>query len=281
MKVAFCIFSYDLDKELCRIAVASIDRLKTLYPEHEIQTAIINDGNAPIPTEDMPPVEIVKTTTWARGLNLSSTENIFGQAAIYKELVEETGADVIVKMDSDTIASRLDWLKDLDGDNPVFMWGTQTAEFRSMFGHFYAIRKETALALYELLQDEAVAKRVSGITGIWIAEDRIFTRLAEMAHARGMIGRLQSEFLDYNQFRKILTDESAHTPALPRVIPKWLHLKDVMPTSRYSECVAVTFKRRGKTDDIVAEALEGMNAFWEVLKDEPRFKTPEELREQA
>lgn len=280
MKVLFCIFSYATDLPLLRRNIDSAGRIKTLYPEHEILTAVINDSNLPIADEDMPPVDIVKTTSWKRGSNLTDIENVFGQLEMYSELAQETGADVVIKMDSDTMMSRLDWLDAFTGDNAPSMFGTCIyPTLNHICGYFYGMKPDVIAAMKQLANDESIAARISATREGWILEDRIFTRLGQMAHARGLCGAVRVVRLGIRDYAAQILKDGANTPA-PMSGTQWI--KDFgVPIEFYKNAIAVTFKRRGKTDDIVAEALEGMNAFWEVLKDEPRFKAPEELREQA
>lgn len=269
MKVLFCIFSYATDLPLLCRNIDSIDRLKTLYPEHEILTAVVNDSNLPISAEDMPSVDIVKTTSWKRGFNLTDLENIFGQLGMYSELSEETGADVVIKMDSDTMMSRLDWLDVFTGDNAPSMFGTCIySTLNHICGYFYGMKPDVIAAMKQLANDESIAARISATREGWILEDRIYTRLAQMAHARKLCNGVHIERIDIHECAKNLLSPAVHRMSL--IGTQWLK-KYAIPIERYRDMIAVTFKRRGKSEDIISEALEGMNAFWEVLKDEPRF----------
>ena len=276
MKVLFCIFSYATDLPLLRRNIDSIGRLKTLYPEHEILTAVVNDSNLPIADEDMPSVDIVKTTSWKRGFNLTDLENIFGQLGMYSELSEETSADVVIKMDSDTMMSRLDWLDVFTGDNAPSIFGTCIYKtLNHICGYFYGMKPDVIAAMKQLSEDESIAARIMATREGWILEDRIYTRLGQMAHARRLCGAVRMERLDLKEYaQQFLSDTEQRAPMSGT---QWIKEHGV-PIDRYKNAIAVTFKRRGKTDDIVAEALEGMTAFWEVLKDAPRFKTAEETR---
>lgn len=277
MNIVFCIFSYNVDKNLLSLSVKAIERLKKLYPEHKIKTAIVNDSNDPIPDEDMPDVEIVKVTDWKRGFNLTHIENIFGQLKTYSELVEETGADLVIKMDSDTIMSRLDWLDVFTGEHSASMYGTSIYRLIDhICGYFYGMTPEVIKAMNKLISDESIEKRVRATVEKHILEDRIYTRLGQMAYFRGMTkGSVVVRRTDLNRHAELL--KKGCIAGIPRIGTQWLKSHEV-PIENYIDETAVTFKRRGKTEDVVSEALEGMTAFWNVLKDEPRFSQEEANR---
>lgn len=269
MKVVFCIFSYETDLPLLRRSLDSIGRLKALYPEHEILTALVNDLNLPIPDKDIPVVDILKTTTWKRGFNLTHIENIFGQLRVYSDLVKETNADVVIKMDSDTMMSRLDWLDIFVGENAPSMFGTCISKTSTqIFGYYYGMTPDVIEAMNSLINDESIACRIRDTREGWVLEDRIYTCLAQMAHARKLCNGVHIERLDIHECAKNLLSTVSHRTSL--IGTQWLK-KHSVPIERYRDMIAVTFKRRGKSEDIISEALEGMNAFWEVLKDHPRF----------
>lgn len=274
MKVLFCFFSYANDLPLLNRAFDSVERLKRVYPEHEILTAVVNDSNSPIADEDMPKAaDIVKLTDWKRGANLTHIENIFGQLEAYSKLAEETGADVLIKMDSDTMMTRLDWLDVFEGDNAAGMYGTciyQTVNH--ICGYYYAMTPAAISAMLTLSRDEKIRERILSTKEGWVLEDRIYTRLGQMASARKMAGEVIMERTDLHAVAKALRDGTESR--VPTTGTQWLK-EHAVPIERYADQVAVTFKRFGKTEEVVNEALEGMNAFWEVIKDRERFEEKE------
>lgn len=282
MKLVFCVFSYQKDLPLLVNCVRSVNRLKDLYPEHDIKLAVVNDLNDPISKEDMPVVDIVKETGWKRGFNLSDCENIFGQIEVYKNLMEETESSILIKIDSDTMMTRLDWVHNLIGSGSWGMWGTSCwGRYCSICGYFYAMDKETVDAVYDLTRDDKIASRIRSTVQGMVLEDRVYTQLVSIAHARGMINKgVGYVVLDSESFAKSLadgTDKVKHSNYGAEWRKGWFD--QVEP---YKDMIAVTFKRRGKTDDIIQEALEGMNAFWGVIKDLPRWDKKEDLNpEQA
>lgn len=276
MKVLFCFFSYANDLPLLNRAFDSVGRLKTLYPEHEITTAVVNDSNFPIADDAMPQADVVKMTDWKRGANLTHLENIFGQLEAYSKLAEETGADVIIKMDSDTMMTRLDWLDAFTGENVVSMFGTCIyRNLNHICGYFYAMTPAAIYAMLQLSRDEKIRERILQTVDGWVLEDRIYTRLGQMASARKLIGEVRMERTDLHAVAKALREGTGSR--VPTTGTQWLKQHDV-PIERYADQIAVTFKRFGKTEEVVNEALEGMNAFWEVIKDAPRFEPNKELR---
>lgn len=280
MKVLFCFFSYANDLPLLNRAFDSVGRLKRLYPEHEILTAVVNDSNSPIADKDMPKAaDVVKLTDWKRGANLTHLENIFGQLEAYSKLAEETGADVLIKMDSDTMMTRLDWLDVFEGDNAVSMFGTCIyRNIDHICGYYYAITPAAISAMLTLSRDEKIRERILSTNEGWVLEDRIYTRLGQMASARKLMGEVSMERTDLHAVAKELRDGTESR--VPTTGTQWL--KDhAVPIERYADQIAVTFKRFGKTEEVVNEALEGMNSFWEVIKDKERFEEKEALNTEA
>lgn len=267
MKVLFCFFSYANDLPLLRRALDSVGRLRALYPEHELLAAVVNDSNAPIAEEEMPEVELTRVTSWKRGLHLTELENIYGQLDTYAELCTATGADVLVKMDSDTMMTRLDWLEPFaDSNRAVDMYGTCIYRRLShICGYFYALTPRAALAMQALAADEGLRARIDASPEGWVLEDRIFTRLGQMAHARGLMGDVMIQNGDLHRTAELLREGQS----APTIGTQWLPEHEV-PMERYADQVAVTFKRVGKSADVVQEALGGMDAFWAVIKDTPR-----------
>ena len=242
MKLVFCVFSYAADAAFCRLAVASIERLRQFYPEHEIATAIINDGNAPIPAADLPRVEIVKTTHWNRGGSLAGLESVRGQARTYCELFRETGADLLVKLDSDTLIADLEWLS-------VFkrfgagMWGATSEAYPAIFGACYAITQQAAEAF-----DYLLARAQCTAAG----EDRVFTRLAEMAHELGMAGVPASTFY---RGRGRVEGAVNHIDVANR--------RDGGRTaSRFYDVFAQTFKMPGETKETALPKMQAALGEW-------------------
>lgn len=109
MKIALVTFTYSGDSALANAQGKAIARVKAAYPEHTLARCVCDDARSPIPEGERPPADVYMQTSYNRGGNLRGLENLEGQLGVYQALCAD-GYDLLIKLDSDTILNRLDWI---------------------------------------------------------------------------------------------------------------------------------------------------------------------------
>lgn len=111
MKLAIVTFSYKCDEAYAKFNIKAIDKLRKHYPQHEITYYIIDDANNPFEK----PVKsdkntIYKLSSFKRNSNLRGLSSFEGIINSMHGILQESNADMLVKIDSDTVLLSLDSL---------------------------------------------------------------------------------------------------------------------------------------------------------------------------
>lgn len=121
----------------------SIKSFKSLFPEAKI--VIIDDNNCPSPEKTKTECEKLKaewrTSTYDRSRNLNGPDCILGILKEYKTSVDQ-GAEVIFKIDPDTIVLNKGWFEEFQASHKTLAGGNSRGY---MYGCCYAIRATTAI----------------------------------------------------------------------------------------------------------------------------------------
>ena len=165
MKIAFVNFTYSKDVELVKQMIRGIDRLWRLYPEHEITLSIYDDSNNPAGNIfDTKVSGFYTATTFNRNGNLNGLEAIYGILDSYKDTKTRTGCDWVVKVDSDTYVSNLEWLLSSDHEKTSAVYSAFHNPVTPI-GSCYAISAKFIDAIIETVHREDIVARIKKGTG--------------------------------------------------------------------------------------------------------------------
>lgn len=250
MKISFVLFTYRNDEPLLPYALQSLARLCE-GSGHEITVNLYDDEAAPL--ESVPPCDHYARTNFPRGNNLTCFGAIDGMLRVYQEVAERDQPDWVVKMDCDTMMTGFGWL---EGAHPkIGMIGCcPFKNITHVCGFYYALNPEIIGEMLALVNREDIKTRI--LAGPQF-EDKTFTLVAKM---------LRPVSVALNP---------TNQPGVIGAGCQWF-ADGKYPITDFLASAAVTFKRPGKTPEIIEEARGGMEAFWELLKDKPVRLEPAE-----
>lgn len=147
MNIAAVWFAYGPDQNLL---MESVRAFRRTLPKAKL--TVCDDGFCALPRMVRAKLEAdgitYRKTFYPRGGNLLGPENLKGQVAEMARAAE--GADVLVKIDCDTLLLRSDWVEALADEPEALLAGSYKGLHNYPMGHCYAVR---ASILPELLQD--------------------------------------------------------------------------------------------------------------------------------
>ncbi len=146
MKTAVIWFSYGADAELLKESVRSVLRI---LPTAAL--TVCDDGFYAVPRAVRTWLEergvTYRKTFYPRAGNLLGPENLKGQVREMARAGE--GADVLIKIDCDTLLLRADWIEALKDEPRSLMAGSYKGLHNYPMGHCYAVRVSALPALVE------------------------------------------------------------------------------------------------------------------------------------
>lgn len=147
MNIAAVWFAYGPDQNLL---MESVRAFRRTLPKAKL--TVCDDGFCALPRLVRAKLEAdgitYRKTFYPRGGNLLGPENLKGQVSEMARAAE--GADVLVKIDCDTLLLRSDWVEALADEPEALLAGSYKGLHNYPMGHCYAVR---ASILPELLKD--------------------------------------------------------------------------------------------------------------------------------
>lgn len=182
-KITFAFLAYKNDSELVteaqRAAMKAVEGSKTL----EASYVLLDDAWCPVTKEAREkflsrPRSSVVSTGYRRGFMILGGENLAGQCEAFCEAAEATDADVLVKVDAETMIFKTDWLEEFAATPEARCAGAfdfGNANHTSVFGLCYALKREVLRPLlddvrkfpahHKAWEDHEVSSRVFRICG--------------------------------------------------------------------------------------------------------------------
>ncbi|CAJ0592252.1 unnamed protein product [Cylicocyclus nassatus] len=111
MTILLATFTYGGDEEIAKYNTVAVGTLREAYPEHKIVHYLIDDANNPFkePFKDEGDTHYIQSN-FDRNGNLNGVSSLIGITQELDNLAQTTGADWIIKLDSDSIVMSLDFL---------------------------------------------------------------------------------------------------------------------------------------------------------------------------
>ncbi|MEM7385847.1 MAG: hypothetical protein AAF514_12965 [Verrucomicrobiota bacterium] len=139
MKIAVVWFTCENDNGLVRVSKKSLERLG----DFSFFVAVDKEDH----WKPIDGVQAVRTT-FERGGNLNGLECVSGQIEVMADIAETTGADYVLKIDSDVVAIGSRWLEMLDPARWALVGGYRNFYYQEgVWGGAYAIAGNALLAL--------------------------------------------------------------------------------------------------------------------------------------
>lgn len=111
MTILVATFTYEGDEEIAKYNTVAVETLREVYPEHKIVHYLIDDANHPFkePFKDEGDTHYIQSN-FVRNGNLIGLSSLIGITQELDNLAQTTGADWIIKLDSDSVIMNLDFL---------------------------------------------------------------------------------------------------------------------------------------------------------------------------
>lgn len=195
MKIAVVYFTYGGDAEFLGLSLEALELLRNREGD-EVSVFVFDDANAPLAV--VPEGVVYEQTSFAREGNLNGVECVDGMLEAYARVFERTGADWVIKCDSDVCLNDVEWLRGYDVRAVAQVGTSHVQSFCS--GACYAVSAAGVAAVQQVLTDETVRLRAN----IGWNEDRIVCRAAIMSGMRvenlGSIYNVPREGLLYHDW---------------------------------------------------------------------------------
>lgn len=151
----FVWFTYRKD---AGILLRSVKSVLSIYPDANIIICDDVSSGSTLPTKAISALKrmgaIMVPTAWPRQGNLRGWACAKEIATTLKWAYEITGADVVVKVDSDVIFLNGKWIEDFLQDENAIVAGTRSRCRRAVCGASYALRKEGLDALCDSYEND-------------------------------------------------------------------------------------------------------------------------------
>lgn len=158
LRVAVAILCYRNDSELLMECLRAAKTAFADAPQFEPKYILVDDAWCPVKKEvrekflaEKDTLRIV--TGHRRGEMILGGEYFTGQCRAFLDAAEKTDAEILVKLDCDTLLYKVDWLREFASDPKALIAGAfdfGNANHTSVFGLCYAIKRQ---ALAPLLED--------------------------------------------------------------------------------------------------------------------------------
>lgn len=248
MKISLVIFTYDKNQSLLQKCLQSIARLKE-DGEHELIVNVFEDSahslHIPLPEG----VDSLESTDFPRGVSLNTYDSVLGQLECFRKVAVRDNPDWILKLDSDVMINHLAWVP---LKRRVTMHGcTIFHGVNYVCGFAYLINPIDLDSLITVANRPGIRDRAE--KGINQAEDRLISAFADSVNGAYVV---------HNLSNSLKNRESGSM---------WRKNDDIL-LDNYLESGFVTFKLGDNEPATIAEALQGMTNYWEVLKAVPVYR---------
>ena len=146
-KIAIFIMSFSGDEGCLFQCVRALEKLS---PRYDFEIFVIDDGHNPL--ENIPENVHYSKSFFNRNGNLNGRECVEGMLFCMLEAARLSGADVVIKIDSDIILNNLNWVKDF---NPLQSHiGFQIQNQSHVSGCCYSLPTSALVKMLKVLRSE-------------------------------------------------------------------------------------------------------------------------------